>query len=124
MSGTCKAKRILVVEDEWFIAGDLRRALAAAGAHVVGPVGTLAAGLALADATPLDAAVLDINLGGEPSFPIADRLAARGVPFLFLTGYDDWALPPSYRAAERLTKPCAAEDVVARLADLAMDAAA
>lgn len=98
-------KRILVVEDEYFIASDLKRALATEGAVVVGPVGDLARGLRLAEDDALDAAILDVNLEGTMSYPIADRLAAGKVPYMFLTGYDGWSLPPAYKGAPRIAKP-------------------
>lgn len=105
MSDELKAKRILVIEDEYFIASDLARALIAAGAEVVGPAGDLAAGLRLADGEEIDAAILDINLDGAMSYPIADRLTQAQVPHLFLTGYDGWSLPTAYRNIPCLPKP-------------------
>jgi DNA-binding response OmpR family regulator len=108
----------MVVEDEYFIASDLKRQLAGEGAEVVGPVATLEAGLRLAD-EPLDAAVLDVNLEEDLSYPIAERLRARDVPFLLLTGYDAWSLPPEYRSAPRLAKPFAPGAVAAAVAALA-----
>lgn len=103
--GALAGKRVLIVEDEYFIASDLKRALNGQNAIVVGPVGDVEAALDLADNGPLDAAILDVNLEGAFSYAIADRLDARGVPFLFLTGYDSWALPPDYREVPRLPKP-------------------
>ncbi|HKY81619.1 MAG TPA: response regulator [Sphingobium sp.] len=97
-------KRILVVEDEYFIASDLTRALATEGAIVVGPVGDVARGLRLAE-NSLDAAILDVNLEGTMSYPIAERLAEESVPYMFLTGYDDWSLPAAYKESPRLAKP-------------------
>lgn len=85
--GGLSGRRILVVEDEALLALYLEDMLADLGADVVGPSCTLAAGLALAEAEALDAAVLDVNLGGARSFPVADRLRARGVPYVFATGY-------------------------------------
>ncbi|WP_326522733.1 response regulator [Sphingomonas sp.] len=111
-------KRVLVIEDEYFIASDLKRALTAADAIVVGPAGDLAKGVALAAEGALDAAVLDVNLAGDRSYPIADRLSEAGVPFLFLTGYDDWALPDAYRAVPRVTKPLPVQNVIAEIAKL------
>jgi DNA-binding response OmpR family regulator len=117
MTGTLAGKRILVVEDEYFIASDLRKALDAQGAQVVGPVANLNAGLELAELA-VDAAVLDVNLEEDRSFPIADRLQSRSIPFLFLTGYDCWALPDQYQQAARLAKPFAPSSVVAMLEEL------
>lgn len=105
MSAGLSGKRILVIEDEYFIASDLKRALTAAGAEVAGPSGRVSEGLALSAGPHLDAALLDVNLEGEFSFAIADELAARGVPYVFVTGYDDWSLPEAYRAAPRVAKP-------------------
>lgn len=109
-------KRILVVEDEYFIASDLARALRREEAEVVGPVGDLDEGLALLRGQAIDAAVLDVDLEGTNSYPIADRLAERAVPYIVLTGYDEWALPDAYRDVPRIGKPFAADAVVARVA--------
>jgi CheY-like chemotaxis protein len=80
-------RRVLLVEDDYFIVSDLARSFEAEGAEVVGPAATVADGLALlAEAPNLDGAVLDINLQGEMVFPLADALTARGVPFVFATG--------------------------------------
>ncbi len=114
-------KRILVVEDEYFIARDLERALRAADAIVVGPVATLQQGLDLAENQPLDAAVLDVNLAGERAFEIADRLSARDVPWTFLTGYDEWALPAPYRSASIVAKPFQPDRIVRAIGALIPD---
>ena len=117
MPDSLTGKRVLVVEDEYFIASDLKRALTTEGAIVVGPVGSLAAGLSLAE-EPIDAAVLDVNLNEAMSFPIADKLRSRGVPYMFLTGYDGWSLPAQYRDAARLAKPFPPQNVVAMVRSL------
>lgn len=111
-------KRILIVEDEYYIASDLKRALQQAGASVVGPVGDLRRGLALAGHEPLDAAVLDVNLQESASFPIADALDRRSVPYMFLTGYDAWALPAAYAGAPRLIKPIGVDAVLSEVQSL------
>src|SRR5438067_13075707 len=80
-------KRILVVEDEALVAMMLEDMLAELGCEVVGPAMRLEEGLELARLNGLDAAVLDINLAGERSYPIADLLEERGVPHAFVTGY-------------------------------------
>jgi DNA-binding response OmpR family regulator len=114
-------KRILVVEDEYFIARDLERALQAADAIVVGPVATLEQGLDLAESQTLDAAVLDVDLAGERAFEIADRLSARDVPWAFLTGYDEWALPAPYRSASIVAKPFQPDRIIRALGALIPD---
>jgi DNA-binding response OmpR family regulator len=104
MGTSLQGKRILIVEDEYFIAAELRDALIDRGAAVLGPSGRLEEALALAD-EPIDVALLDVNLGNANSFAVADRLAGRGVPILLVTGYDGWALPAAYRDLPRITKP-------------------
>lgn len=99
-------RRVLLVEDDYFIVTDLARSLEADGAEVVGPASTVADALTLlADAPWIDAAVLDINLHGEMVFPVADALTARGVPFVFATGYDRDVVPPRYAGIVRCEKP-------------------
>ena len=79
--------RVLVVEDEPIVAMCLEDILDALGCIPIGPVARLSEGLALAQNEMLDAAILDINLSGERSTPIADALRLRGVPFAFASGY-------------------------------------
>ena len=117
MPGTAKTDleglTVLLVEDTVLVADLLTDVLQAAGCQVVGPVGRLAHGLALAARPELDGALLDVNLAGQYSFPIADALTARGVPFIFLTGYGDSIMPPPYRDAPRLAKPCDLDEMLA-----------
>ncbi len=92
-------KRILIVEDEVMVALDLSLQLEDEGYSCLGPASTVAAALGLLrDATP-DFAVLDANLGGEMPAPIAEELARRGVPFVYVSGYNgdyiDKNLPPA-----------------------------
>jgi DNA-binding response OmpR family regulator len=99
--------RVLVAEDRALIAAKIAQVLREAACVVVGPVGTVAAGLDIArrNEPPLDAAVLDIDLHGEPVFPLAEALRARGVPFMFLTGYGPLVIPAPWRDEVRLEKP-------------------
>lgn len=100
--------RILIVEDNFLLAEVTKDLLEESGCEVVGPAGCLEHGLALAREEVLDGAILDINLHGEFSFVIADVLRARGVPFMFVTGYGDRSIVPSaLRSAPRLDKPVA-----------------
>ncbi len=99
-------RRVLIVEDEYFLADELHRALTAAGADVLGPVPSVEAALELLKGGRMpEAAILDVNLGGVLAFPVADALAERGVPFVFTTGYDQAALPERHAAVHRLEKP-------------------
>jgi two-component SAPR family response regulator len=109
-------KRVLLVEDEYFIVQDLVRALKEAGAEVIGPVATVRDALRLVAASAaLDGAVLDINLQGDMVYPVADALITRGVPFVFATGYGRESLPARYNAVPRCEKPVEAEKVVKAL---------
>jgi CheY-like chemotaxis protein len=105
LDASSNATRILVVEDEYLLADALADALAALGAQVVGPVGGLAEALDLVAGAAIDGAVLDINLRGEMVFPLAEALAARGVPYVFATGYGHEIIPERYRDVPTLSKP-------------------
>ena len=113
------ARRILVVEDEYFIADDLTRLLQAEGADIVGPFSEVEEGarVAASDAR-IDGAILDINLHGEPVYPVADALLERGVPFIFATGYSAASIPAVYSGAPRMEKPYDLRMVAHRLAGL------
>jgi len=105
--------KVLVVEDNLLLAEVTKILLEDSGCQVVGPAGWLQRGLELARAEPLDGAVLDINLHGDLSFAIAEVLRARGVPFVFVTGYEDRGIVPlAYRSAPRLDKPVADERLI------------
>jgi CheY-like chemotaxis protein len=109
--------KVLVVEDNLLLAEVTKILLEDSGCQVVGPAGWLQRGLELARAETLDGAVLDINLHGEMSFAIAEALSARGVPFVFVTGYEDRSIVPmAYRSAPRLDKPVADERLIEEIA--------
>lgn len=97
--------RVLVVEDSLLIADTIVDALAEEGCVVVGPVPRVADAVAVASDERLDGALLDVNLSGERCFPVAEALARRDVPFAFLTGYGESAIPPAWQAVPRLSKP-------------------
>jgi CheY-like chemotaxis protein len=106
-------RRTLVVEDEYLIADDLQHELEKLGMVVIGPAPTVAMALRLLDATPvLDGAILDIDLRGETSFPVADALRERGIPFVFTTGYATSMIPEPYRSMPRFEKPVSMQEVV------------
>ena len=105
VQATMTGKRVLVVEDDYFIAKGLARSLKALGADVLGPVATVADALELIGAEPLDGAVLDIKLRGDFIYPVADALTERDVPFIFATGYSSGAIPERYAAIVRCVKP-------------------
>jgi CheY-like chemotaxis protein len=115
-----KGRRVLIVEDEYFVADDIARALEKLGAVVVGPLASRDEALALfASQTPIDVAVLGINLRGEAIYPLADALRRRGVPFVFTTGYAEASVPEAYRSIQRWEKPFDADKLVEALPELA-----
>ncbi len=101
--------RVLVVEDEPVVAMCLEDILDMLGCEIVGPAGRLAEGLALAEQEDLGAAILDINLAGERSIPIAEALRRRGVPFAFASGYG--AAPEGFETLPMIEKPYRATDI-------------
>ncbi len=111
-------RRILVVEDDYYLATDTSRALRGAGAEVVGPCATEDDAWAeLNDRRP-DAVVVDINLGQGPSFKLAETLTDRGIPFVFTTGYDAEVIPAKFEGIERLQKPIQLRQIVGAIAKL------
>jgi DNA-binding response OmpR family regulator len=100
------AARILVVEDEFFIAMQIEGILRGAGLRVVGSAGTLSSAVSLARKSECDAAVLDVNLKGERVDEVAAILSERAVPFMFVSGYGRGNLPAAFRTGvEFLAKP-------------------
>jgi CheY-like chemotaxis protein len=98
-------KRWLVVEDESLIAMLIEETLTDAGYTVVGPVARVSRALEVIENDHLAGAVLDVNIAGEPVYPVAMALAARDIPFMFLTGYGAGALREDFRERPILQKP-------------------
>jgi DNA-binding response OmpR family regulator len=119
-----KGMRVLVVEDEPSVSMLVEDELCDAGAEVVGPVPTVDHALRLIDAAAADGgisvAVLDIDLNGMKVAPVADKLAALGVPFLFATGYGEGHDTGGHGAAPTLRKPFAPERLIAAVEALAL----
>lgn len=105
------AVRILLVEDEMLIALYIEDMLADLGFEVVGPAMRLEPALLMAREAVFDLAIVDINLANEKSFPIADALRERGIPFIFATGYGTNGLDDAYRGTRTLQKPFESEDL-------------
>jgi CheY-like chemotaxis protein len=105
MNESVSGCRVLVVEDEMIVTWLLEDMLADLGCAVVGPAASINEALVMIDAESFDVAVLDVNLNGKMSYPIADMLISRGVPFLFSTGYDKDRLSEIYRIFPVLQKP-------------------
>jgi DNA-binding response OmpR family regulator len=98
-------KRILVVEDDYFIATEICTALQRQGATIVGPAGDIAQAAALVHAEQIDVAVLDINLHGEMTFDLARELRRRGAGAILATGYDATVVPEDLADVSYFEKP-------------------
>lgn len=118
MGQSLQNHRILLVEDEVIIALAIEDMLVNLGCEVVGPAYSLTAGQELAASESLDAAVLDINLGGESSDPIARTLQRRHVPFCFSTGYGSSAVPSGFEDRPILQKPYTLQSLARALEEL------
>jgi len=110
--------RVLVVEDEMMVSMLIEDMLADMGCHVVGPASRLDEAIELSKVSQIDCAVLDVNLGGQPIFPLADILREKGCPFAFATGYGDAGLREADRGAPVLQKPFREGDLARVLGEL------
>ena len=117
-AGKLLGLRVLVVEDEALVSMLLEDMLADHGCEVVAAASRISQALEMIadDAVVFDAAILDVNLGGEPIFPVAEALAAQGTPFVFATGYGAGGLPDHWRSRPTLQKPFSHDDVGKALA--------
>ncbi len=104
--------RVLVLEDDYFLAMDAAVAVRDAGGTVLGPCADERSALEHIASSNPTAALLDINLGGGPSYETARALSRRNVPFVFLTGYDDEVIPEEFSDVERFQKPAESRRVL------------
>ena len=118
MNKLLSGRRILVVEDEMLILMMIESMLADLGCDSVTAAATVDQALALIDAQVFDAAMLDVNLKGDSSRPVADALAARGIPFIFSTGNGGHHTMEGYEDRAILRKPFIFEGLAAILAGL------
>lgn len=101
--------RVLLVEDELLVAMLVEDLLFDEGCVVVGPFARLREAIEAAGTEALDVAILDVNIAGEKTYPVAEVLSARRIPFLFVSGYGQAAIPadrPSWRACAKPFRPC------------------
>lgn len=103
LSRPLEGRNILIVEDRYFIASEMADHVGRLGGHVVGPSRSVAEARRLLAGDTVDLGLLDVNLNGELVFPLAEVMDERGVPFVFLTGYD--ALPAPWHGRPCLEKP-------------------
>lgn len=118
MDKLLSGRSILVVEDEMLVLLNVEDMLANLGCTAVSAAANADQALALIDAQAFDAAMVDVNLDGRKSYLVADALAARGVPFVFSTGYSGESLDDGYRDRPVLGKPYREADLVEILTQL------
>ncbi|HET6632207.1 MAG TPA: response regulator [Rhodanobacteraceae bacterium] len=114
MSSNGNPPCVLLAEDEMFVAMMLEDRLQDAGYRVL-KAARLAKCLELAESEPIDVAVLDINLAGEASFPVATALRERGIPFVFSSGYGDEGIPDAWRGEPVIQKPYDTKELLSAL---------
>ncbi len=112
-----RQQRILIAEDEAVTSLRIASILERLGCAVVGPAGSPGEALSYLEGGEVDGAVLDVNLNGQPVYAVADRLAIRNVPFLFLTAYGAEVIPPAHADRCVLQKPFSTSDLTRALAD-------
>lgn len=112
--GALSGRRLLVAEDRYLLASDLEALLSTYGAQVLGPCATLSEALSLA--AQADGALLDVDLGGEQVFPVAEQLRARNCAVVFVTGHGVEQRPAAWARSPWLQKPCDPYEAVAALA--------
>ncbi|TPG60459.1 response regulator [Roseomonas nepalensis] len=113
-------RRVLVVEDQYLLADDMRLLIERLGGEVLGPFSTVPGALAALGRERPDLALLDVNLDGEEVYTVAEALQAAGIPFVFTTGYDPGSLDPRFGAAPHLEKPIATPALLAALGKLGL----
>jgi DNA-binding response OmpR family regulator len=102
---TLRGRRLLIVEDEYLLAQDLRDYFQQLGVEVIGPVGSVSEALKLLNLIEVHGAILDINVRGERVYPVADALRQKRVPFIFASGYGRETEPAAYADVPRCIKP-------------------
>ncbi len=122
LSHTLDGSRVLVVEDQYFLATEMRRLVQQLGGDVIGPAKDVESALGLLDRVPApDLAILDVNLNGGRVDRLADTLRALGVPLLFATGYEAWALDSRFAGEPLVSKPVTAAPLAAAVMKIRRD---
>jgi CheY-like chemotaxis protein len=100
-----EGRRVLIVEDQYLVADEMRRAVERLGGEVSGPASGLQRAFDLLADERIDLALLDLNLGGQDGYPAARELLRRKIPFLFATGCESWVIPAEFGDVLHLEKP-------------------
>jgi DNA-binding response OmpR family regulator len=111
-----KGCRVLIVEDEYFLASDLEKALQPHGAIIVGPIAEFDQAYDQVERDGFDVAILDVNLRDEASYPIADELMLRGISFVFCTGYAAKVIPSRFANVRLWQKPFDVQELIEHIA--------
>jgi DNA-binding response OmpR family regulator len=123
-SASLSGRHVFVLEDEYFLADDIARALTAMGAEIIGPIGDVKEAERIVNEAPrIDGAVLDISVRGESAFPVARLLRARGVPFVLASGYGRDSLDADFVDAPLWEKPLDAQRMIGALSRMMRPAA-
>jgi CheY-like chemotaxis protein len=112
----CSGVKVLVVEDEGLVAMMIERMLEDLGCEVVASVAHISKAMVVAGEADIDLALLDVNVAGAPVFPIADILRARGIPFIFSTGYGASGLPREFSGHQVMSKPFCEDELRQKMA--------
>jgi CheY-like chemotaxis protein len=115
VAGRPDGPRILVVEDEAMVAMLIEIIVSDAGCVVVGPIATVRRALETIERERVDAALLDVRVNGCQAYPVADALMARGIPFVFVSGFARKEMPANYRRCAYIAKPFQPDAILASL---------
>ncbi len=114
----CGQPRILLLEDEWLIALDLQETLEGAGYTIVGPAPSVQKALAFIESEQIEAALIDVHVGSDSSYRVAQALRTSGIPFAFLSGHSQADLSPEFQDELLLSKPVEIGELTACLTTL------
>jgi two-component SAPR family response regulator len=118
-TGLLNGRKVLVVEDQYYLATEMKRLVGNLGGSIIGPARSVESAEALlAQEVDPDLAILDINLDGLRVYPLAESLRERGVPFVFVSGYEPWAIDPEFAATPVVGKPVTVTGLAAALGKL------
>jgi two-component SAPR family response regulator len=123
-AATLDGRKVLVVEDRYLIADEMRRTVERLGGQVIGPAPTLDKALELVREAKPDLGLLDVDLRGDEAYAVAKALLDAGAEIIFATGFGRASMPPAYRAYPRVEKPVTRQALAHAVARLGLDACA